>query len=188
MLLQEPGIRTMTIADYHTFIDQEENANHIYELMDGELVEKMPSFEPSRFALEIAYAFMAYLKKNPIGYVTGADGGYILSDDTILIPDVGYISKVRMTEIPEREVLVAPDIAVEVMSPTDRKRALRAKAERYLQHGTRIVWLVFPATRTVDVYSADGDIEELSMGGILSGGDVLPGFTLPVADIFGEQA
>jgi Uma2 family endonuclease len=188
MLLQEPGIRTMTVADYHTFIDQKENVNHIYELIDGELVEKMPSFTRSNIALEIAFYFRLYLKQNPIGYLSGESGGYILTDDTILIPDVGYISKVRMAETPACEVLVAPDLAVEVMSPTDPKRALRAKAERYLQHGTRIVWLFFPATRKVDVYSADGDIEELSMGGILSGGDVLTGFTLPVADIFGEQA
>ena len=101
----------------------------------------MPSFTPSRIAAEIVYQLNS-ISRHDIGYVTGADGA-IMSDENVLIPDVGDISKARL-QMPDREAPVPPDLAVEVKSPTDRKRALRRKAERYLEHGTRMVWPVFP--------------------------------------------
>lgn len=174
----------LTVADYHDFIDRPENRDRLFELIDGEIVEKMASFEPSEIASEINYHLKHYMKQNPIGYVTGADGGYILSDDYTFMPDAAYISKVSMPEKPKREVLGAPDIAVEVKSPSDSKRAMRRKAEIYLQFGTKIVWLVFPDTQLVEVYMPDTDVIELGINQTLEGGDVLPGFTLAVATLF----
>jgi Uma2 family endonuclease len=176
-----------TLDEYHSIIDLPENRDRIFELIDGELVEKMPSFTPSRIALRIGYHFSSYLDENDTGYVTGADGGYIMPDGDVLIPDIGFISKTRLTEEPTREAPVPPDLAVEVKSPTDRKRAMRKKAERYLDAGTRIVWLVFPDDQVVEVYTPDEDVKTVGIDGGLDGGDLLPGFSLPVREIFGQK-
>jgi Uma2 family endonuclease len=174
----------LTQADYHAFIDRPENADRIFELIDGEIVEKMPSITPSKLAVRIGRLVGNYLDGISIGYVTGEAGGYKLSEKDTFNPDVGYISKARLPEEPEREVNGAPDLAVEVMSPTDRKRKMRNKAEIYLLYGTKIVWLVFPDTQQVEVYTPDADVIEWGIDDTLEGGGVLPGFTLAVCSIF----
>lgn len=100
----------------------------------------------------------------------------------MLIPDVGYIARERLLREPEREVPTFPDLAVEVKSLNDTKRALRRKAEKYLSAGTRLVWLVFPDEKVIEVYQPDEDVITASMDAVLDGGDVLPGFTIKVAD------
>jgi Uma2 family endonuclease len=171
--------------DYQAFISRPENADHIFELIDGEIVEKMPSFKPSRIGSRISHLLSNYLDEHDIGYVTGEAGGYKMSSEDTFNPDVGYISRVRLPEEPEREAPVPPDFAVEVKSPTDRKREMRRKAEKYLEYGTRLVWLVFPDEQQVEVYSvADEDVVTVGMDGVLDGKDVLPDFSLAVKDIF----
>lgn len=176
--------KTYSYADYVKFQNSPENAGRIFELIDGEIVEKMPSFEPSEIAITIGYYVKGFLIQTPIGRVSGADGGYILSDEDTFNPDIGYISKVRMPDKPPREVPMAPDLAVEVKSPTDSKREMRRKAEKYLAYGTQLVWLVFPDEQTVEVYVPDEDVKTVGIDGTLDGANVLPGFTLNVSDIF----
>jgi Uma2 family endonuclease len=177
--------KRITYDDYEAFISRPENADHIFELIDGEIVEKMPSYEPSHIAGWILTFLNMYLLRNDVGYTTTADGGYIMPDENILIPDVGYISRVRMPEKPPREVPTYPDFVVEVKSPTDSKRSLRRKAEKYLEYGTRLVWLVFPDEKQVEVYSLlEEDVITLGLDGVLDGKDVLPDFSLAVKDIF----
>jgi Uma2 family endonuclease len=159
-----------------------ENAGRILELVNGEIVEKLPSFKPSKLAMRIGHFLLSFA--DDLGHVTGADGGYVMSETDVFNPDVGYISKKRLPVLPEREVPVPPDLAVEVKSPTDTKRALRLKVERYLAAGTRLVWLVFPEERVVEVYTPSEDVHTVGIDGLLDGGDVLPGFTLKVKDIF----
>ena len=173
-----------SLDEYHAFIDLPENRDRIFELIDGELVEKMPSFTPSRIAMRIGSRLTVYLDEDDIGYITGADGGYIMPNGDVLIPDVAFISKARLVELPDREALIPPDLAVEVKSPTDRKPAMRRKAKRYLEMGTRRVWLVFPDEQSVEVYVQDEDVKTVKIDGVLDGGDVLPGFSLPVREIF----
>lgn len=175
----------LTLAEYSDFANAPERENLIYELIHGELVEKMPSFTPSRIAVRISRRLDTYVDEHDLGYVTGADGGYIMSGEDVFIPDVGYISKARLPQTPVREVPVPPDMAVEVKSPTDSKREMRKKAERYLDFGTQLVWLVFPDERLVEVYVPEEDVITVDIDGVLDGGDVLPGFTLPVREIFG---
>src|SRR5260370_12301597 len=85
--------RTLTADEFAQIEDLPENADRILELIEGEIVEKVPSFEPSRIAARIIMLFGTYLLPNEIGYVTGADGGHRISDGDVLNPDVGYISK-----------------------------------------------------------------------------------------------
>jgi len=176
----------LTIDDYHRLTEQPDHRERIFELIAGELVEKMPSAQPSALALIIAFYLMQLIRPQGLGYVTGSDGGYLMPDGSILIPDVGFISKARLPVLPERgEAPIAPDLAVEVMSPTDRKRDLRSKAVRYLANGVRLVWLVFPAERVIEVYPIDGDVIALTDADTLTGGDVLPDFSVPVSAVFG---
>ena len=179
MVIQE---QRYTLAEFHTFSELPENRNRLFELINGEIVEKAASFTPSKLAMRIGRFIGNFADE--IGYVTGADGSYILSEDYEFMPDVGYISKARLPQAPEREVHGPPDLAVEVKSPTDSKRALRQKAEDYLRFGTKMVWLVFPDEQQLEVYVPGQDVQEYGIDDILSGGDVLPGFSLPVRDIF----
>lgn len=144
-------------------------------------------------ALQIGTAINNYLKENPIGCVTGADGAYKMTERNRLIPEVGYISKERLPEIPQRETPVPPDLAVEVKSPYEKPRELHKKALKYLALGTPMVWIVYPEDRTVDVYRPpqtagdDARLQSLDYEDALDGGDGLPNFTLPLNDIFPAQ-
>lgn len=133
------GKKTYTVAEYRRFQELPENKKRIWELIDGEIVEKVPSFIPSKIGYRIGHRMSSYLDEHDIGYVTGEVGGYIMSDEDTFNPDVGYISKLRLPEMPARETPVPPDLAVEVKSPTDSKREMRIKAEKYIAYGTRIV-------------------------------------------------
>jgi Uma2 family endonuclease len=185
MAIQHPP-QLYTLEQFEQFIAQPENENRLFELINGEIVEKVASFKPSRLAMRIGYFFTGYLMTNPIGYVTGADGSYILSASYEVMPDVGYIAKDRLPREPERQVQGPPDLAVEVKSPNDTKRKMRKKAEDYLSFGTRMVWLVFPDDQEVEVYLPDKDVQTVRIDGILDGGGILPGFKLPVHDIFAD--
>lgn len=185
--MDSPKLR-LTLADYEGLLDLPENRERLFELIDGELIEKMGSYEPSHIAGLIVTFLNLYLFENPIGHTTVTDGAYRMAEDTVFMPDVGYIAKGRLPQKPPREVPVPPDLAVEVKSPTDTKRELRMKAEAYIRYGTAGVWLIYPEEQTAEVYVADLSIEplHLSLGDTLDGGDVLPNFRLPLAHIFRE--
>ena len=181
--------KTLTLDEYWALLSLPENQDKKLELVDGVIVEVGSSFLPSHIAIRIAYFIMAYLMDTPIGYVTGADGGYKLAERKVLIPDVGYIAKARLPDPPDRYVPIPPDWAIEVISPTDDRHATPEKALDYLAHGTQLVWIVNPPQQTVTVYRP-GDTSEQAMlqrfgvDDTLEGDPVLPGFTLAVASIF----
>lgn len=187
MVVQE---KRYTVEEFAAIADAPENANRLLELIEGEIVEKMPSFTPSEIAARIIYFFIAYLVQNPIGRVTGADGSYIMDEANEFIPDVAYISKERMPERPSRKAPIPPDLAVEVVSPTDSIRDVQRKAQKYLRLGTRMVWIVYPDDQSVDVCLPDPEtpdgmrVRVVRADGVLDGGEVLPGFSLAVKDIF----
>jgi Uma2 family endonuclease len=180
----QKAAKTYTSAEFSDLASLPENAGRILELVEGGIIEKMPSFVPSEIALNIGSFIKQYVREHHTGYVTAADGGYIMSGSDVFVPDVGYITRERLPQKPMREAPVPPDMAVEVKSPTDRKRDMRVKAEKYLAYGTRLVWLVFPEEQAVEVYTPDEDVKTIGIGGVLDGGDILPGFTLTVRDIF----
>ncbi len=173
-----------TTADFLQWVRQQEAHNRLFELVDGEIVEKVASYTPSRIALKVGRFIGNWLDEHPIGSVTGADGSYIMAEAQVYMPDVGYISKARMPQAPEREVPMPPDLAVEVKSPTDSLRELRRKAENYIAFGTRLVWLVLPESATVEVYEGANDVVTLTRDDTLTGGAALPGFTMPVRTLF----
>ena len=181
------GEKRMTSETFLAFAGQPQNAGRLLELVNGEIVEKVVSFVPSQIAGNIVFALKLYLRGTRLGRVTTADDAYVISKTDVFIPDVAYISRERLPERPPHESPSPPDLAVEVRSHTDRKRDLRQKAERYLAGGTRLVWLVFPEEQVVEVHTPDADVLVESLSGTLSGDEVLPGFSLKVADIFADE-
>jgi Uma2 family endonuclease len=178
--------KTYSAAQFSDIAAEADNADRILELIEGEIVEKVASFTPSRIASRLNFFLMQHVMERESGYVTGEAGGYVISKDNVFNPDVAYISKARLPQAPLREAPVPPDLAIEIKSPTDRKRAMRTKAEKYLAAGTRLVWLVFPDEKLVEVYAPDEDVQTIGIDGTLDGGDVLPDFKLAVSKIFAE--
>lgn len=180
-----------TIAEFEQFIERPENDNRRFELINGEIVEKVPTEEHSVIAGNIYVALRNYVKPRKLGRVT-FEVRRRVDDDTrnVRLPDVDFTSASR---IAERESMVRrgavpqmPDLAVEILSPGQSKKVLREKASYYLANGTRLVWLVFPSARQVEVITADSQ-HILDYDGTLTGGDVLPGFSMSVEDVFEED-
>ncbi len=160
-----------------------------YELIEGVLREVSPSGSKSSvIAMRIGSALLSYVDARGWGYVTGEGGGYILSHSpaTVVAPDVGYFRRDRYSGgLPDRGFYpMPPDLAVEVISPTDRKTDIAEKQELYRRAGVPLIWWVDPKQRTVTVYRSGREPEVVDMSGVLAGEDVLPGFALDVRAIF----
>ncbi len=172
----------------------------IYELVEGRLV-RMPGsgLEASSIAANLLVEMGSFVRAHHLGRVTGADGTYNLTQpgdegETGLVPDVAFVRADRLPprESPEyaKAPHLAPDLAAEVVSPSQFRPEMAAKARLYLASGVRLVWFIWPRYQQVDVWRLPpaGDVGQpmatLRMGDALDGLDVLPGFTYPLADLF----
>ena len=162
------------------------------ELIRGVLCETMPAgIEHGAIVMRLGAALFNVVEPEQLGTLVASDSGVWLErdPDTVREPDIAFFSAERMplnariTGYAE----VAPDLVVEVASPSDSRREVHDKAHMWLNHGVRLVWVVHPETRTVDVYQPDHAIVTLSDDGTLDGLDVLPGFTCEVSAVFGPQ-
>ena len=160
-----------------------------HELIDGELFTVPGSGgRASAIGARIARLIGNHLEDQPIGFVLGADGSFVLAHnpDTMLSPDAAYIGSNRLPggHLPEKFIQTHPDLAVEVLSPSDRTIEADRKAQRYIAAGTSLVWLVDPKSETVTAYRQHGNPQRYSKGETLSGEDVLPGFEISIDTIF----
>jgi len=164
-----------------------------FELVDGELVE-MPGAGVlhSVIAALVYRLIFVYAEERNLGMAFPDGLGYILhrQPDIVRIPDVSFISNehIPVGDLPKGFWEVAPDLAVEVVSPNDMAEDVHDKVHEYLEMGTRLVWVLWPKTRTVSVHTADEISRELDSADELDGGDVLPGFSVRVADLFDARA
>jgi Uma2 family endonuclease len=162
-----------------------------WELIDGELVEMSPSAEESsNIGATIIIQIGPHVRKHPLGRVYGADAGFVLfpDRDPVRAPDVAFFraDRVPRGEARKHFTRLAPDLAVEVLSPTDRPSEVVARIEMHQEAGVRLIWLVDPEQETFTVIAAGQSTRALKAGAPLDGGDVLPGFSVLVADIFTE--
>jgi Uma2 family endonuclease len=130
---------------------------------------------------------ITFVAANDLGDVTAAETGYVLfagRPQTVVAPDVGFVSRKRLPRLTGKYYSVPPDLAVEVVSPTDKARDIREKVALYLQYGTSLVWVVYPDSRLVDVFQPGKPADSFGLDHELDGGDMLPGFKLPVKEIF----
>lgn len=160
-----------------------------WEVNNGELVELPPSGGRHRWiGIEIGSALHTYVKPLRLGKVSGSDAGFVLAEDPLPLraPDVSFV---RTERLPPNHhdggfLHVAPDLAVEVISQFDRRAAVLRKAVFWLEAGVSVVWVVAPASQTGTVIGTDRDPRTLTVDETLDGGSIVPGFTLPLRDIF----
>jgi Uma2 family endonuclease len=160
-----------------------------YELVDGELVERNVGQLTSWIGGEIHGRLREHCRGNAHGWVFPADTSYQCFPDAPLKvrrPDTSFIRKGRLPgEMPyEGHCLIAPDLAVEVVSPNDLAEHVEFKVQEYLSAGVRLVWVVYPESRTVHIFRQDGTLAAVRADGELDGEDVIPGFRCRAALIF----
>lgn len=160
-----------------------------YDLIRGELIEMSPaSARHGEIAMTIGGHLWSHVRALGIGKTYGAETGFILArdPDIVLAPDAAYIRLDRLpAEIDQDRFLeLAPDLVVEVVSPSDRSRDISDKVMEYLGAGVQLVWLIEPRRKLVTVYTPDRKSSILTVDDELDGGEVLPGFRIHVADIF----
>ena len=161
----------------------------VWELVDGEPIELSPAAGRSGWISGNIYRLLArHVWRSQMGWAFPPETGFVLFEDrqTVLSPDAAVVLRNRLAELPDSFVPIAPDLAAEVLSPSDRMADALAKIAMYLQAGTPLVWLVNPATRTVVVFRSEMDPVTLGASDILDGGDILPGFSVSVSEIFAD--
>jgi len=186
MVLQE---RLYTAAEFWEIVQRPENADKRLELIDGEIVEMAPSSQKNAVvAGRFIYYLNAFVIPRDLGYVTGPDGDYTITEYNGYQPDAAFISKERHPKLEGVEFPVAPDLVVEVISPSESSNDVLKKVQRYIVAGTRLVWTAYPKDELVYAWTRaeDGGLHMQAFGidDILDGGDVLPDFKLKVSDIF----
>ncbi len=182
LLRPYPGTATeQDVIDIHA------RHKRLCELVDGVLVEKTMGYEESALAVLIATYLVNFVRPHDLGIVAGADGTLRLRPGLVRIPDVSFVSWARLPErqspgkpIPD----LAPDLAVEVLSKSNTPQEMERKLREYFQAGVRLVWYVDPEARTVEVFTAVDWSTMLDESQTLDGGDVLPGFVLPLRELF----
>lgn len=163
--------------------------DRLYELVDGTLVEKPMGWKEALLATWLSHRLLAYIETNDLGAVVGADGTLRLRNWLVRVPDVAFMLWENVPpddELPQIPDL-APDLAVEVISPSNTVREMARKRREYFQAGTRLVWQVYPDRKEVEVYTSVNRFRTLSMTDALDGGALLPGFRLPLADLFAAR-
>lgn len=164
-----------------------EHGNRLFELIDGVLVEKTMGAYESMVAVEIAALLRNWVKPRKLGAVLGADGMLKLAVGLIRIPDVAFLSRDKFPRgrFPRDKALrLAPDLAVEVLSESNTKKEMAEKLRDYFSAGCRLVWYVDPEPREVRVFISPDSSQLVTLDGSLDGGDVLPGFSVKLRDIF----
>ncbi len=160
------------------------------ELVRGELIMMTPAgFEHGCIAADLCTRLSGFVRQEKLGLVTGAETGFQIgrNPDTVRAPDVGFVRAQRVPSTRTRGFFQGPpDLAVEVLSPDDRAGKVLAKVNDWLAAGCLAVWVVDPARQTVSVYHKEGQTVTWGTADELSGGDVLPGFRLPIAEVFAE--
>ena len=175
--------KLVTVDEFEQYIAQSENRERLFELIDGEIVEKVPT-EPHGVVTGTTYRILdEFLDDHPIGRVT-VETRYRPADDQYnnRIPDVSFVLGNKPLQW-EGAINFIPDLCVEIQSPDDSPKSMGEKAAFYLANRAQMVWLIYPRQRIVEVITATYR-ELLTENDTLNGGDVLPGFEVPVKNFF----
>jgi Uma2 family endonuclease len=157
-----------------------------YELDEGELIEiTRPAYRHNRVLIRLTAKLFSFLESNRIGEVLNSENLYALSPLTRRSPDVAVILGDRRAELQDAKVIpIVPDIAAEVLSPSETPRTIHRKLKQYFAAGVKEVWLIDPETRTAEIWTGPRLPErELTARDALTS-PLLPGFALPLEDLF----
>jgi Uma2 family endonuclease len=175
----------LTVEEFDQWVELPENADRLFEYIGGEIVEVPSNPYASYIAGRVFRHVANFVEDNDLGYATGEAGGYMVFGERYA-PDVAFISKERQPQLAQEGYNPnPPDLAVEIDFPSTHKSQhdLTIKVGNYLSAGT-VVWLVYPETQRVEMYTPGQPVKILDAKGVLDGGAVLPGFQLAVKDIF----
>ena len=173
-----PEIAKMTLEE---FLESDLEG---YEYVKGELIPVPPtSIEHGDISMNLISLLHSYARENQLGRVYMPDTGFQVGE-RVLMPDIAFVSTDRLPTDRSKAFPVPPDLAVEVVSPTDVSRQIEEKAFAYLEAGTQLVWVLKPVSKTVTVYRSETDITLLTRNDTLTGEDVVEGFSCQVAELF----
>lgn len=181
-----PAPGTATVDD---LIRANAQTKPVCELIDQTLVEKAMGYEASVVAAAISEILRRFIVPRRLGLVSGADGMFQLLASSVRGPDVAFVSRERLPggKFPaEAYPPIAPDLVVEVLSPGNTKGEMSRKRIEYFHSQVRLVWMVDCVDRSVAVYTSPNAVRVLTADETIDGGDVLPGFSSPVAEFFSD--
>ncbi len=159
------------------------------DLVRGQVVCEPPAgFEHGRIAVQIASLLYAFVRERELGTVVGAETGFVLHDKppTVRAPDVAFVADGRLASDPVGFAPLAPDLAVEIVSPSNTVSEIQGKVVDYLDAGTRLVWVVDPRYRSITAYLSREEIRLLTEEEEIDGGAVLPGFRIKISELIGR--
>ena len=174
-------------ATENDVLETDAHADRHCELVDGVLVEKTMGYQESLIAAQVIVLIGLFLREHNLGIVLGEGGTLKILQDQVRIPDVCFISWDRFSNRqlpPEPIPALAPDLAIEVLSKSNTAGEMQRKLRDYFAAGVRLVWYIDPRTRSAKSYTAEDQCVEVAESQSLSGGDVLPGFELPLSELF----
>ncbi len=156
------------------------------ELDEGELITMPPAgWEHGDIGADLTIILGSFVKKHRLGKVVGAGTGFRLGNDTVRAPDIAFVRQQRLDAVESQGFARgAPDLAVEIFSPSDSVRQLMRKVKQYFAAGCHTVWIVYPERQEIQVLEASGLDRLLVKGDQLESSELLPGFAVPVADLF----
>jgi len=183
ILLQPPP----GTASEHDVLTRPGGVKRLCELVDGVLVEKPIGYYEARLAVVLIGLLERFLGDHDVGIVVGADATTRLQPGLVRLPDVSFVSRARLPDgkVPRDPVPdLPPDLAVEIISASNTPREMDRKLREYFEAGVRLVWYVYPDTRTVRVYQSPDAVISFNESQTLGGGELLPGFSLRIQDWF----
>jgi Uma2 family endonuclease len=178
-----PNPELMTAEDLMALPDD----GSFHELDEGRLVTMPPSAaRSSRVCTLLLIKLGAFVLQHGLGMLMGEQGGVVLrrGPDIVRAPDISFVRQDRVVDTGRGYFPGAPDLAVEVLSPSDRYSAVSRKVTQYLAAGVRLVWVIDPEERTVTIHRSGNVVTVLPEDGVLDGEDVVPGFRLPLIEIW----
>lgn len=158
------------------------------ELIRGRMIVREPP-RPAhgRVAANLCCIVLTFVRAHRLGAVYAQDTGFQITHDpdTVLAPDLAFVHRDRLPAAPDDAYgQIPPDLVAEILSPSDRSQQARRKVALWLRAGVRLVWMIEPQRRVATMFFADGAVVPVSADGALDGGEVVPGFTCSLADVF----
>ena len=175
----------MTIEEFERLPDEAARL----ELVRGHVVREPPAgFEHGAIGVQIATLLYTFVRQHGLGKIVAGEPGFVFFDEppTVRAPDVAFVARDRLPADPRGFARLAPDLAVEIVSPSNTVSEIQDKVFDYLDAGTRLVWVVEPRGRTVTVYRSREEIRILTSEQEIEGGEVLPGLRVEVSQFFAD--
>jgi Uma2 family endonuclease len=186
---------SLTLTKRGAWTDQELQElpadGHKRELLNGQIILSPVPASHGAICVRLILLVGGFVQKRKLGEVYDSSTGFRISESILLSPDVSFVSKATLKKVfrgPDKFLRGAPDLAIEVLSPSDRTQLIHKKLDLYFEHGTRLVWSVNWKLQQVHIYRPDSISAVTQLKDVLSGDEVLPGFKCRLQEIFPKHS